>query len=101
MGTEVAKSAEVVKSAEEKWWDWTSAAHTSIADDASAAARVDYFNELVKRCVLVESLSPLVTSQILVAAIDQFATVLAIKLLRSPLLEAKPTTSGVYPNHTG
>lgn len=92
---------EVVKSAEEKWWDWVSGSRASLPDDASGAARKEYFAELVTRCVLVESLSPLVTSQILLAAIDQFATVLAIKLLRPPHIEPKMTTSGVLPNHSG
>lgn len=92
---------EAVKSAEEKWWDWVSASRNSLVDEASDATKKEYISELVKRCVLVDSLSPLVTSQILLAAIDQFATVLAIKLLRPPHIEAKPTASGILPNHSG
>ncbi|KAG0583752.1 hypothetical protein M758_3G159900 [Ceratodon purpureus] len=92
---------EAVKTGEEKWWDWVSPSHESLPDDASSHAKKQYFDELVKRCVLVESLSPLVTSQILLAAIDQFATVLGIKLLRPPHVEAKPTSAGVLPNYSG
>lgn len=94
MGTEAGKSAE------EKWWDWVSPTRASFPDDASDAAKKEFFADLVKRCVLVESLSPLVTPQILLAAIDQFAAVVAIKMLRPPHVEAKPSC-GVLPNYSG
>jgi len=89
-----------VKSAEEKWWDWVSPSRESFPDDAPEDTMKPFFSDLVKRCVLVESLSPLVTPQILLAAIDQFAAVMAIKMLRPPHIEAK-VTLGVLPNYSG
>lgn len=98
MATEVVEEA-----TEKKWWDWVNANGTrsSVSDNAPTEAKRAYFDDLVSRCVLVKALSPLVTHQILAVAIDQFATVLAVKFLRNPMSEAKPSSSGVVPNHSG
>lgn len=88
------------KSEEEKWWDWVSPSRQLFPDAATDDAKKEFFNDLVKRCVLVESLSPMVTPQVLLAAIDQFAAVIAIKMLRPPHIEAK-AICGVLPNYSG
>ncbi|XP_024387620.1 ASI1-immunoprecipitated protein 1 isoform X1 [Physcomitrium patens] len=88
--TEDVKSKENAKPSAESWWDWTSGKTKYYPpDDAPDSEKKSYLDGLVPRCLFIDSVSPAVTANVLVAALDQFVDVEAVKLLKSPLTQTQ------------